>query len=566
MSKLNKIMVKWMMLWAALFFAMLAACSSDTNVAGTFIETNTGNKVMIETNTGNYARVMISVADFGIFEGDTLQLSRTERDTVGDTIFTSTAYHEKIASNTNVAAGYVIMDSVPATNYDSLTILPVNGNAQSIAIYLDVKNDESYYLDSNTAKVIYESRKTSRKGKATAYLSLEYLDSIRVGDTLRISTLDSNYLDGDSMFIMTSVIEHEFSEDEVLSKVIFLENLPEGIYKNVALIQKDSTAFYATSFSLTASKKIFAYLNDSSSNAFSDVKNVAIQLPEGFEDLSSVDESFKDMPFPIRVEKPMNYPCLVDANSNVILLEENESDSLLYWGRMEIVNFAKDGSIKFDLLDNCNRYKDSVTLARRAVHLDNETPSENATERFENMDAAFGNALWTDSTDNWKLIDNFEPFTQNGYQMSASIWIKADSASQPTPGKNYTRLLAVKKDSIGFALQQRADHPAVNVRIDAHKDGKGVYNMTYGNAWILDGTWHNYSLTIRGDSLYTYADGVIVSKNQFENGSNFASCTNPAIGYDRNNFVGGLDEIFFFDGSQTENWMRLFYALQKQAR
>ena len=105
----------------------------------------------------------------------------------------------------------------------------------------------------------------------------------------------------------------------------------------------------------------------------------------------------------------------------------------------------------------------------------------------------------------------------------------------------------------------------MNLRIDARHDGVGIYNTGFGTARILDGTWHNYSFTIRGDSVFTYVDGVPLSKDQFENGGDFSTCTNPAIGGDEPNLVGGLDEIFFFDGSQSENWMRLFYALQKQA-
>ncbi|MCQ2321704.1 MAG: hypothetical protein MJZ91_10330, partial [Bacteroidales bacterium] len=131
-----------------LFMTMLfVACSSDSGVAGILIETNTGNKVLIETNTGHgMARVMISVVDFGISEGDTLQLSRTERDTVGDTVFTSTAYLEKVVSEANIAAGHVSMDSVPAQDYDSLTILPVKGDIRSIAIDLNAEEGETYRI------------------------------------------------------------------------------------------------------------------------------------------------------------------------------------------------------------------------------------------------------------------------------------------------------------------------------------------------------------------------------------------------------------------------------------
>lgn len=149
MGKMNKIMAEWTMLWATLLFAMLASCSSDSSVAGILIETNTGNKVLIETNTGHgMARVMISVDDFGISEGDTLQLSRTERDTVGDTIHITSYYTEDVVNAIDMALGYVSMDSIPALDYDSLTIVPVVGESRSIAMDVIAEEGVTYRIDS----------------------------------------------------------------------------------------------------------------------------------------------------------------------------------------------------------------------------------------------------------------------------------------------------------------------------------------------------------------------------------------------------------------------------------
>lgn len=449
MGKMNKIMAEWTMLWATLLFAMLASCSSDSSVAGILIETNTGNKVLIETNTGHgMARVMISVDDFGISEGDTLQLSRTERDTVGDTIHITSYYTEDVVNAIDMALGYVSMDSIPALDYDSLTIVPVVGESRSIAMDVIAEEGVTYRIDS-------------------------------VG-----------------VAVDSSVAE---------------------------------------------------------------IVQVALELPEGFEDLSSVDEIFKDMPFSIRVEKAVNSPCLVDANGGIVMLEGSASDSLLYWGRMDQVIFAKDGTVKFDLLNNCTRYKDSVTLARHVNHFDDLDESIVA-ERFSGQKNVLGgNALWLDSTDSWKMIEDFEPFTNNGTQMSASIWIKMKAEEQV---EDYTRILSAKNDKVGFAVQQRADRTAINLRIDA---GEEHYNQIFGTAEALDGTWHNYAFRINKDSVTIFLDGMLIQKAAYESGDGFEGVVNPTIGADRPNLVGGLDEIFFFDGNQSENWLRLFYALQKQA-
>lgn len=652
-----------------LFMAMLfAACSSDSGVAGILIETNTGNKVLIETNTGNgLARVMISVADFGISEGDTLQLSCTERDTIGDTVFTSTAYLEKVVSEANIAAGLVSMDSVPAQDYDSLTIVPVKGDARSIAIDLSAEEGETYridgegkianivvehlsgnsyfseflfvsvddfglktgdsvqisgrketlygdtlvvndcefnvvadppsvasgmlagffvpqglynkvtiisggkkrnlalsfelyddgdfYLDSTGAKSVGVSFESVHEGAASAYFSMEYSQGAKAGDTLQFSAPVSRKLKGDSVLVLTKFFEHELTEEDVAAKTVFLEGLPEGYYKGFAFKSKESSGGGSrTEFTLSKDKKVFVY-----SGGFEEVGDVTVSLPEGFEDLSSVDESFKDMPFPVRFEKSMNLPCLVDADGNEILLEKSSSDSLLYWGRMDQIVFAEDGSIKFDLLNNCNRYKDSVSLARHVNHFDDLDESIVA-ERFSgNKYVLGGNALWLDSTDSWKMIEDFEPFTNNGTRMSASIWIKMKAEEQV---EDYTRILSAKNDKVGFAVQQRADRTAINLRIDA---GEEHYNQIFGTAEALDGTWHNYAFRINKDSVTIFLDGMLIQKAAYESGDGFEGVVNPTIGADRPNLVGGLDEIFFFDGNQSENWLRLFYALQKQA-
>ncbi len=665
-----------------LFMAMLfAACSSDSSVAGILIETNTGNKVLIETNTGNgFARVMISVADFEISEGDTLQLSRTERDTVGDTVFTSTAYLEKVVSEANIAAGHVSMDSVPAQDYDSLTIFPAKGDVRSIAIdlnaeegetyriddkgitnliistthrthssdypvdssemkiehvffdaktfdanasfkckYEEFRNDSliiydgefglhrdsveyavgildfewkmaggricdsaivsgsdsvnrtvyvhfelgdctAYYVDSTGAKCVETSYKEITEGNASAYFDLRAFDR-KIGDTIKVSVPVARSIKNDTVYSTTSVINHVLDSTDVANGLAKVEHLPEIPSGSHWLVNITDEGFFWSDFALKDGETTFIHA-DSIANA--KVIPVNVTLPDGFEDLSSADESFKDIPLPIRLEKPATKACLVDALGRVIPLQKSEGDSLLYWSSLKEVVFSESGTLSFDLLNNCY-YDDwgkpvgdtAVVLSRHTESFDSLTGSKN--------EGILGNALWLDSTDSWKMIEGFEPFTNNGTQMSASIWIKADSASQATPGTSYTRILSAKKDSVAFILQQRGNQAAVNLRIDARHDGEGVYNSTYGTARILDGTWHNYSFTIRGDSVFTYVDGVPLSKDQFENGGNFSTCTNPAIGGDEPNLVGGLDEIFFFDGSQSENWMRLFYALQKQA-
>jgi len=679
-------------LFASCVLSFIGCGNPSSDAAGIFIETNTGNKVLIETNTGSgMARVMVIIDDLQISEGDTLQLSRTVRDTVGDTVFTSSEYLEEIADNADIVLGYVTIDNIPALNYDTLTILPAKGSAISIALNLDAEDGETYriddkgvttitvkdtkrfyssdypedstknkiyhvffdtksfdlkgesyiscnckrevfredslivydagfglhvepfeidmgitdyamfdtdidlsmqggkicssvivkadgvsrtiplhfelgncpnyLIDSTGAKCVEISEKEVTEGNASAYFDFRNFDR-KIGDTLKIKTVMDRSLKNNTVYSTFGVIRHVLDSLDVASGLIKLEKMPEAPVGPWNVFISDEGMFWAE-FPLKKDETAFVFASNNTK-----VSEISIKLPDGFEDLSSADETFKDMPLPIRLEKQATRPCLVDANRNVIALEKSDGDSLLYWGRLDQVNFSADGSLNFDLLDSCYRDKGpEVELSRRTLHLDNEKVSDAAFAKFKSseMRAALGGALWTDYTDTWMLVNDFDPFTENGRLMSASIWIKGDSVSQATlpEGKSYTRLLSCKKDSVGFILQQRANQAVVSLRLDTRANGKGVYNSTYGNARILDGDWHNYSFTIRGDSVFTYADGVKIEVAKFDSGLGFSACKNPAIGYERN-FVGGMDEIFFFDGTQSINWMRLFYALQKR--
>ncbi len=200
-----------------------------------------------------------------------------------------------------------------------------------------------------------------------------------------------------------------------------------------------------------------------------------------------------------------------------------------------------------------------MTLGRYAEHFDESSPSEAALVSNSEITSLYGKARWTDSTDNWFLINDFKPF-EDRYSMAASIWINMKKEQQP---ETYMRILSAKKDSTGFIIQQRADRSAVNLRLDAGKENFAYNNQIFGTADILDGTWHNYAFRISKDSVAIFADGVLIQKEVIISGSDFSAAFNPAVGAADPNLIGGLDEVFFFDGSQSDNWMRLFYALQK---
>ena len=467
-------------------FAILCACSND-QVAGSIIETNTGNKILIETNTGakHAARAFVVPSILELSENDTLFVESDKRDTVLDSVYVYG--RRKIADSASIANDMLEIDSLVAGHYDSLEIRLVSDSTKTIAIDWNIEEGKLYLYDSEGFHAI-------------------------------------SHVPG------TDTTETDF---------------------------KDTSAVDTTTFDTTATDTVQKSLT---------FDTVSIVLPDGFADLASADEIFKAMPFAVRLSATYTNPCAYDANGAKIPLDRTSgansaSESKLYWGEMEQVYFTDANTIELLVLDSCQETDSlGLTLGRRVVHFDDQTPSETAIANLPSTDAAFGQARWTDSTDFWFLVEDFDPFV-DGSQMSASIWINMDSSAQM---ESYMRILSAAKDSVGFIVQQRADRTAVNLRLNARKNGVGDYNKVVGTANILDGTWHNYAFTIRGDSVYVYSDGSLIQATDFDSGEGFADAYNPAIG-NSPNIEGGIDEVFFLDGSQNENWMRLFYALQKQA-
>jgi hypothetical protein len=293
---------------------------------------------------------------------------------------------------------------------------------------------------------------------------------------------------------------------------------------------------------------------------------VALVLPEGFEDLTSSDEVFESIPFAVRLPDVKN-PCLLDADGDMVRLSRAEladaptakaSDSAVYWGVLPQVAFDGNGAISLDIVESCQSSdRIDLALARYVEHFDSIVPSEAALATGNELASVLGNSRWVDSTDNWFYIPDFKPFSEDGYYMGLSIWFNIDSMQVG----EYAQIISAKKDSVGFTLQKRGTSGAVNLRLDTRT---GVYNTVVGRAnGVLDGTWHNYSFKIHGDSVTTFIDGMLLESRQFDSGEGFAAAFNPAVGY--GGLRGGIDEVFFFDGSQSNNWMRLFYALQYAA-
>ena len=500
----------------------------------------------------------LSVKDFGIKAGDSLAFyGRTVWGVENDTLViynfeeVGTGW-SLVMDSLNVATGYINLGLITYGNYDSLIVKSTDGSKRKHSLDFSIDEGKSYYIDSNGATPITVEFNPVFKGNAQFYFSVPLNHS--AGDTLYIRRPERK-LSKDTLFETNYTITIPIDSSDIAAGVIKVENVPEGTY------------IWGTTFTISETP-IFV-----SGSETSTLDSVSIKLPDGFNDLATVDENFRDMPFNVFLPASIEKPCLLDESDNVVHLDISDwdyyGDKRLYWGKMPTVTFDTNGVINFKVLRNCQETSaPGITLGTYVNHFEDESyMSESAMEKLKDKDDFLGHTIWFDSTDSWYLVNDFNPFV-DGRSMTASFWLNMDSTMQAPTGKSYTRILSAKKDSVGFIVQQRAATGSINLRIDAHKNGVGDYNKAFGSAFrIMDGTWHNYAFTIRGDSVFVYVDGNLLEAGSFDAGEGFADVYNPAIGYEPpNNIVGGIDELFFFDGTQSENWMRLFYALQVTAR
>ena len=411
----------------------------------------------------------------------------------------------------------------------------------------------------DSAGILIETN-TGNKGVARILVSAENLDVV-AGDTVVVFKASADTV-GDTIYVDTVDYRHVATSIECASGVMALDSLPVGNYESVSVhpLEGDVRSVEVSWNVEENSTNIDRALDAEFKGA------VALVLPEGFEDLAVSDEVFEDMPFAVRLPDVKN-PCLLDVEGNMVRLSRAEiadaptakvSDSAVYWGVLPQVAFDEGGAISLDIVESCQSSdKFDLALARYVEHFDSLVPSEAALATGNELASVFGNSRWVDSTDNWFYINNFKPFSEDGYYMGLSVWFNIDSVQVA----EYAQIISAKKDSVGFTLQKRGASGAVNLRLDTRT---GVYNTVVGRAnGVLDGTWHNYSFKIHGDSVTTFVDGALLESRQFDSGEGFAAAYNPAIGY--GGLRGGIDELFFFDGTQSRNWMRLFYALQKSA-
>lgn len=462
--------------------------------------------LMTETNTGNKVLARIVNEDGAALAN--------ERVAIVDTNHFAT--DAPVAYGTSDADGYVELDSVKSGEYHLL----VEDSAETFATmvrFTSPKDSDSLALGDVVLKK-----------SATMYLAVS-ARGLALGDTA--------YIPGTDVFAVVD-------SSAVRAGVLTLYGIPAGTFR---ILGEHGAGNLTASFTVDWTFAAGEVVLDSAleSNA---AESLSITLSQTY----SAPGTILNLPFPVRLASSVEHPCLLDSLGEMILLDSSaaQGDSVLYWGVMPKFLPSASKTIDFKVIGHCQESNAlALPLGRYAQHFD----------AAANDSGALGKALWLDSASSPYYISGFAPFTGDS-AMTLSLWINADPTSQDT---TYTRIIAAKADSSGFTIQQRADRNSVNLRVDTRG---GDYNKLFGTAPILDGTWHHYSFRIRGDSVLVEADGAILQKASFNRGNGFSpNIVTPMIGGE-DMLRGGVDEVMFFDGSQSDEWFLAFYELQKRVR
>lgn len=379
----------------------------------------------------------------------------------------------------------------------------------------------------NTAGTIIETN-TGNKGLARMYISTAAL-SAAAFDTLVASYTESDTV-GDTIYVSRYGFEKVLDSVEVLTGIAEIVDVPVGTYDSVE-IRSASGEVRSVSVEWVAVEGEVSY---DAALPMKEPQAVSLDVGTAVDGASAAE--LADMPFPVWLPASLKNPCLTDAAGSILLLDSAGAagDSVLYWGLMETVALTKNGSIEFKAFDNCALTNHTGLPLARAYWLPE---------------------VVMDTTGDGQIIGMEKTFTDS-LTLGVSFWIHMDAAEQL---QNYARILVSDKDSAGFIVQQREATNKINIRINTRD---GDYNAVFGTAEILDGAWHQYAFTIAKNEVTIYVDGEFLERRTFEGSEGLDEASYPLIG-GYNNMVGGIQNVFFTDGAQGEDWFKLFYALQK---
>lgn len=254
-----------------------------------------------------------------------------------------------------------------------------------------------------------------------------------------------------------------------------------------------------------------------------------------------------NMPMPLLLPDSLVSPCITNEDGLAIKLDStyHSGTTTTYWTRVPVLRLGTNSEIVWNVFDQCKVSGDSANiLARKVLHFDAPTDSI----------GVWGKGFWMDSMVSPYVVPSFTTFVDSS-SVGVALWVRGIASEQPS---TYMRLLESSYQNSGIILQQKSNRSTIELRINT-KDG--AYNAVFGGADLLDGLWHHYAFSIQGNRVTVVADGVAVADTTFNLGSGFTNSTMPVLG-NYPMFHGQLDEVMFFDGTQTATWWRVLYALQ----
>lgn len=413
--------------------------------------------------------------------------------------------------------GYFIFDSIPIGNWN-LIITDTNSNL----VFVQSFNWSSFSEEMLDLGFVVATP------ASTIIIPLNRFD---------LTEMDTLFIPGtDAAIVITATMLNKGSAT--------LTNVPNNIALTISAKKSDSTASLTTISSINSNDQII--LTGDSLQPFVKPSSLIMKLtfPSSFPS-DAID--IQNMPFPVWLPDSIKNPCFIDSENNLILLDSTftQGDSNLYWGTAFSMSFSLSSQFEFKIIESCNIQSETPALGRLSLHMDQESDSL----------SLWGNSLWLDSSSPPFMINSFYPLVDSA-SIGASLWIRMLGSEQTD---TYTQIFDTRSNNSGVRIQQRAGLNSLQIRIDS-KDGD--YNAIFGASAILDGAWHHYAFSMTGNKILVVSDGNVIVDTTFNPGSGFSNSYNPIIG-GISNMKGHVDEVMFFDGSQTGFWWQALHALQK---
>lgn len=520
MSRAGSFVRSFLSVSIAVFFAVLAGCSSEEH-AGVISETESGKTVagVVYTQTGTAAsRTVVSLMDTNFVAGANYTAVTYKAVTDKDG-----RYEIK-----DIPAGvYSVLAEDSAAKYAALSRVTVEAGDSA-----DEKEDE----DAQDLPDLKLSRTAMVAVTLSAVNADESGNMLCFPGTFACRTVDAASL---------------------ASGVAVIRSVPAATFRRFAVISSEESAsmneymlrLWNVDWTVDSGKTLFA-------SGEASIQRGSFRLTRTLPDTLQKYAGADSVPFPVWLPVDAGTPLVIDDSGKILPVHAElvSGDSALYWMIAPRVSFEASTTIAYTVFDSVG-----VSAALPAYPLTYALHFDSASA----LAGVWGNAYALSSATSPYAIPDVTLFGDT--TASLSFWIKLDSSAFGSDSSAV--LFSAMTNGSGFVIRQNAHNRYTSIGTELYvRTDSGIMldTVVYGSAMILDKTWHQYALLISGDHISVLLDGKVIHDTDFKRGNGF-SPVNPVLGGSPA-VTGTVDELMFYNGTQDTTWFKVLYELQRPSQ